>query len=200
MPNHISNRLKVIGTPEQVQEVMTYIQGDNPEEGTIDFNTITPMPKWVYGSNPDVLGISIEDTVYWGRENTCLEWAKKHWGTKWNAYDMPDRRNTSDTIHFSTAWSGVKDLIWKLGWIFPDVELDYKYADEDYGSRNNGEFRFKGREIIATLSYDALTKQAYELSFELSNNGKVPDHYMFDEEKDTYVCKEDEEFEGEEDE
>ena len=47
MPNHIQNRLKVIGTPDQIKEVLNFIASKD-EEGEavqIDFNKIKPMPE-----------------------------------------------------------------------------------------------------------------------------------------------------------
>jgi len=47
MPNHIQNRLKVIGDNLEVQKVFLAIKGEKNEDGTesqIDFNKIIPMP------------------------------------------------------------------------------------------------------------------------------------------------------------
>lgn len=47
MPNHIQNRLQVIGDNQEVQKVLTHIKGnyDDGKEMQIDFNKIKPMPK-----------------------------------------------------------------------------------------------------------------------------------------------------------
>ena len=53
MPNHIQNRLKVIGTPDQIKEVLTFISSKD-EKGELvqmDFNKIKPMPK---GMNTEI--------------------------------------------------------------------------------------------------------------------------------------------------
>lgn len=186
MSNHVFNKLKIIGTPEQIKEVKTFIQNDKLGIGTIDFNKITPMPKWVYGSSPDVKGIGQKDEHKWGKENTSLHWAKRNWNVKWNAYGQPDERNTEDTIYFQTAWSGVPVLIQKIAWIFPDITLEYSFADQDFGSSNCGKFRFKETKILGYVSCYNNSKEAYELSFELANNGEVPSEYVFNAEAYTY--------------
>ncbi|AHW61445.1 hypothetical protein SAMN05444285_106101 [Draconibacterium orientale] len=48
MPNHIYNRLEVIGTDEQVKQVLEFIKGEPFENGSemyIDFNKIIEKPK-----------------------------------------------------------------------------------------------------------------------------------------------------------
>lgn len=47
MPNHIQNRLQVIGDNEEVQKVFNHIKGkyDDGKEMQIDFNKIKPMPE-----------------------------------------------------------------------------------------------------------------------------------------------------------
>lgn len=47
MPNHIQNRIKFIGNPEEVKKILAHIEGVYEDGGKmqIDFNKITPMPK-----------------------------------------------------------------------------------------------------------------------------------------------------------
>ncbi|MEC0234057.1 hypothetical protein P4H71_06895 [Paenibacillus kribbensis] len=190
MPNNITNRVKVIGTDEQIQELFEFIKNDTLGIGTIDFNKITPMPKWVYGNSPEIRGISLDDEMLWGAENTVLGWSRKHWGTKWNAYAQPNDRNSKDTIFFETAWNGIPNLIQKLAWIFQKVEIEYSFADEDYGSSNCGFYRFEYDKINEKREYESRSEEAYELAFELVNNGEIPEWYIFNPETNTYECVE----------
>ncbi|MGM1048377.1 MAG: hypothetical protein ACQEXX_19870 [Bacillota bacterium] len=103
MPNYITNKMRVIGTEAQVSEVLEFIKLDDEGVGTIDFNKITPMPRWVYGNSPNIRGITLDDEKRWGDENTVLGWSRKHWGTKWNASAQPNSRSNYDTIYFETA-------------------------------------------------------------------------------------------------
>ncbi|WP_024833813.1 hypothetical protein [Ruminiclostridium josui] len=121
MPNHVTNRLTIIAEINRVSEIKNFIQiekSENNEEvygpGTIDLNKITPMPRWVYGSNPKVFGISRADEEKYGEDNTSLGWARKNWGTKWNAYGQPDKRNSDNVIFFQTAWNCPHELVKKL--------------------------------------------------------------------------------------
>lgn len=183
MPNYITNKLKVNGTPEQVKEVLDFI---NSENGSIDFNKITPMPKWIYGSDPKVTGIGREDEKKHGSENTCLEWSRKNWGTKWNAFGISFDPAIPNVIFFDTAWNGIPKLMQKLAWIFPEIEIEYSFYDEDTGY-NIGQYIFKDTDIIKQYVPEGGTKEAYDLVFELS--GKTPEEMGFEysENENNYV-------------
>ena len=78
------------------------------------------------------------------------DWSLGNWGTKWNAYEtsMSSPTETSVSIYFQTAWSGVPMLIEMLVQKFPNLSFEYKFADEDrghncgQGNGSNGEFEF----------------------------------------------------------
>jgi hypothetical protein len=81
------------------------------------------------------------------------DWRIQNWGTKWNAYytstgDMDDE--TTYTIYFQTAWSHPYPVLEKLVSMFPELEFDYKFADEDF-SYNTG--TGYGREGMLTMYY-----------------------------------------------
>lgn len=187
MPNHIANRLKIIGTPESVNAVLNFIKIEKSEEnnefygiGTIDFNKITPCPPWVFKENLDR-----EHEEKYGKENCWYEWNIKNWGTKWNAYNQTNEDKSPDTICFETAWSGVPKLIEKIAWIFPNVELQYEFADEDLGY-NVGRYNFKDTEIEDN-SPESHSKEAYELAFDLKDIDFEDYGYAYDETEQTYV-------------
>ena len=75
---------------------------------------------------------------------TWYEWCNKNWGTKWPAYCQT--QINSNTIEFQTAWAGVPELLRTLSEKFPEVTLEYEFADEDYG-HNVGEYTFKVGDI-----------------------------------------------------
>lgn len=187
MPNHITNILKIGGTEEQVSEVLEFIKCDKLGVGTIDFNKITPTPPWVSQS-----GYGRAQKEKYGEENCWYGWNIKHWGTKWNAYSQPSLRNTADTIHFETAWSNVSDLILKLSWIFPEVELYYRWADEDMGC-NVGSLRVKDGEITGMVLPKNSSTEAYKMAFEIT--GREPEDYCmrYDEGLDAYISTEEDE-------
>jgi hypothetical protein len=93
-------------------------------------------------------------------------WSIKHWGTKWNAYNMNDERNTADTIYFQTANGRPIPVIAKLSEVFPNVILILSYADEDSGS-NAGCIVFNAGIQLETFQPENQSKEAYDMYFEL---------------------------------
>ena len=92
---------------------------------------------------------------------TWYEWCSKNWGTKWNAYDIEDS-DLPNSITFNTAWRFPYPVIQKLSEIFPDVTIEFVYADEDCGS-NTGCGEFKAGELVNSEFPDTDSKRAYEL-------------------------------------
>lgn len=93
------------------------------------------------------------------------EWSIQNWGTKWNAYGFGDR-DTNDTIYFETAWSAPLPVLEKLAEKFPDVIIDFKWADEDTGT-NTGHIVVKGGEVLVDERPKNRSKEAYEMRFDL---------------------------------
>lgn len=196
MPNHITNKLTIVGHPRDVEDVFDFIKIDydasHPNEsgaGTIDFNKITPMPAWVYGSKSDIIGITADDEQTYGAENCVLGWSRINWGTKWNAYGQPSMRNNENTIYFETAWNGVPSLMQKIAWMFPDVTVEYGHASEDFGA-NVAAHKFKGTDVLMQYIPSNGSKEAYELAKEIK--GELPDWLEFDESINNYKEKDDE--------
>ena len=173
MPNHIKNRLIINGSKEQIEEVKNFLKAKDEENVAMDFSNITPIPKWVYQGN---LGKKEEEK--YGKENCWYDWRCKNWGTKWNAYETTSYDNV---IEFETAWCGVPDLMQKLAMIFPHVEFEYMYADEDYG-HNAGIFTMKDTQYCEHY-IENHSKEAYDLAFELWGEC---DYYVWNEETQTY--------------
>lgn len=179
MPNHITNRLKIVGTKEQITKVYDFLGGKE-----IDFNNITPKPLWVY--NKDLVISPTENSeAKYGEENCWYQWNLKNWGSKWGAYDIPDKRSTEDTIYFTTAWASAVDLMQKVGWMFPDVILEYSWADEDLGY-NVCKVRFKDTEILDTNVPKPGSKEAYALAFEIMQSAPEDYDMRYDENTGNY--------------
>lgn len=45
MPNHITNRLELVGDQSKINKLLEAVRYDNEPIGTLDFNKIIPMPK-----------------------------------------------------------------------------------------------------------------------------------------------------------
>lgn len=96
---------------------------------------------------------------------TWYDWSLDNWGTKWNAYNQQDERNTIDTIFFQTAWNSPILLIRKLSGMFPFVTIELTFADESGGY--TGRLKFHGGEFIEINQPGRRSKEAYEICFEL---------------------------------
>lgn len=193
MPRNVMNKIQINGTEEQVQEVFRFLQDDEMGAGSIDFRKITPMPQWVYGSSPDEMEFTEETEMKWGEENLAHGWGKLHWGTKWNAYGLADKRNgQGNAIHFQTAWDGIPTLMQKIAWIFPDIEVEYWFASEDIGSSGNGYYRFRKEKTLEKRTNAAFTKEAYEFWFDVW--GGMPAYIRYNSATDNYEHLSEEEY------
>ena len=92
---------------------------------------------------------------------TWYEWSTATWGTKWNAFNQ--NFEEPNVLWFDTAWEGVPLLIQTLSEIFPDVEFQYAYADEDLGS-NVGKGTIRNGETDMTFP-DNGSNEAFEIVF-----------------------------------
>lgn len=95
------------------------------------------------------------------------EWSINMWGTKWNAcgYDNEADYSQNDSIYFQTAWSAPIPVIKKLSELYPSIEMNIRYADEDLG-QNCGELILKGGEVINKL-IPKTNKEALEFAAEV---------------------------------
>lgn len=182
MPNNIQNRLQVIGTSEQINTVLNFLNGEN---GIVDFNRITPQPENIFLDNLGDDDRSVCKLL--GRPN-WYDWNRENWGTKWNAYQLNDERDTFDTVHFQTAWSAPKDFMYKLSTVFPAVKFKFSWADEDTGS-NCGDLLIKNGDIIDGMVPINQSKEAYEICFSLHPDERqryklVGDRYEYDEDSE----------------
>jgi hypothetical protein len=181
MPNHITNKLRVKGRREDVEKLFESIKS---EERDIDFEKIIPMPNHIYRGN-----LSREKELKYGKENCWYDWSCNNWGTKWNAYDI--YKSSEDTILFDTAWAGVPNLMNELSKQHPNVELHYKYADEDTGHNVDEHIIKNGSDLCSDIQSES--KEAYEIYIELKGKSNC---LYFDEKIDNYVMKDCDECEG----
>lgn len=212
MPNHIQNKLQIVGDPARVKEIFSQICDS---DGCIDFEKIIPSPqvikdvgeihhgivtaveaKYMANVDPNPLiavlelnsrrkaSVKKEDEPAFERSCKAYEetgfvywydWNVDNWGTKWNAYDQPDERNATDTMYFQTAWSAPRPIISKLAEMFPDVEINLWYADEDSGC-NTGHIIHKGG-LSRDERFANESAKAYDLYFELHPDRR--DNYVF---------------------
>lgn len=234
MPNHIKNRIKLITTPEKVEEIVKVFGTKREAElhrafddsiicreknskgfsvGWFNEKTgeFTQRDKKVVQGLPEGWEFEVEQAVLVFPDftkvipppdvpayrdepsqdkvrndpNWWYTWNINNWGTKWTGYDF--EQEAWNTFTFETAWSGVPKIIERISERFPDVEIEYEFADEDTG-RNCGSMTFLNGEVENEYYPDSGTKEAYDLAFKLRPYRK-DDYVLVD---DNYVYKEEE--------
>ena len=85
---------------------------------------------------------------------TWYEWSIENWGTKWDACEVGyDIYKETITLWFDTAWSTPLPIFLELSKLFPTLDIDVDFADEDLGC-NCGEYKLKGGELTSDLKGD----------------------------------------------
>ena len=143
MPNHVTT---ILTAPKEVLDSLY-------KDEYVDFGTVIPMP------DEDDPIFTAERTDYGGGMVgyslggfSPMDWARAHWGTKWNAYDT--ERRAEDQLKFETAWSHPDPVIIALSEKFPEAEIHVRYADEDLGS-NFGEYFLLNGEITQSTEFES---------------------------------------------
>lgn len=130
MPNHITNRIKLIGEPQEVSRVLELVKNDKYGIGTIDFEKIIPMPDNIFRGS-----LGKAEMEKYGNNN-WYDWSVANWGTKWNSYgydESVDYSKNKDSLFFLTAWAAPHPVVAKLAEMFPDLTFEHEWADEDIG-------------------------------------------------------------------
>jgi hypothetical protein len=205
MPNHVTNRLTIIGTEEQVKQVREAINGER-EDQFIDFHKIAPMPKELEGTRSPLKIISqeeydiqelkianddlTENERNWGisrglTQELADEYKKKFGYAEWYSWQNANwgtKWNAYsqveldiDCIEFQTAWATPYELLVKLSNMFPEVTFEVKYADEDFGY-NVGEFVLFGGEVVSENIPEGGSVEALEIAMNIQYG--TPDEYF----------------------
>lgn len=111
------------------------------------------------------------------------EWSLEHWGVKWNACDASREGNV---IVFETPWDGVPELMFMISAKFPQVVMDYEFADEDFGY-NTARYTFVGGEVISEYEPSDNTIESRQLSKSIL--GWEPSEDFDDETEEEYVTE-----------
>jgi hypothetical protein len=223
MPNHITNRLTIIGTEEQVKQVREAIKGER-EDQFIDFNKIAPIPKELENTQSPLKIISqeeydiqelkianddlTENERNWGisrglTQKLADEYRKKFGYAEWYGWQNANwgtKWNAYDqcsidenVIEFQTAWSTPHSLLVNLSKLFPEVTFEVRFADEDFGY-NVGEFTLFGGEEIDCNIPDGGSDEAFEMAMDIQY-GTPEDYFDCNQEifTDYYINEDDEE-------
>lgn len=107
------------------------------------------------------LGVTAVDNINRYDAPTWYEWANKNWGTKLNACHCSCDKK-SKALSFQTAWQAPLSAICKLSAMFPSVQMDLEFADEDIG-HNCGRVVFKNGDIKEIYKPEE-GREAYEFT------------------------------------
>jgi hypothetical protein len=156
VPNHVTN---VIQAPRHVLHSLL------TEDG-IDFGRVIPRPadddpmftatRTDYGNG--MVGYSIDGF-------SPVDWAREHWGTKWNAYEQ-DIADQDGYLRFATAWTHPAPVIVALSRLHPTEPISVRYADEDIG-HNVGEYVIQAGEITHRTVLPGGAPEAQEFAAQL---------------------------------
>jgi len=125
MPNHVSNRIVIIGTQKGFQDtIVNTITTNNGDGDQIDFKKLIPIPRHIYQNH-----LSKDDELDFQSHNCWSEWNRKNWGTKWNAYETVIKYGDELIIDFQTAWSVPYPFIIALSNLLA-TKFKLKYYDE----------------------------------------------------------------------
>lgn len=177
MPNHIYNVVTFDCSHERAAEILKAVEMEGCGLGSIDFEKLIPMPDDVYRGP---LGAK-EMAMYPGEKN-WYDFSVRFWGSKWNSYGYDYLPKKDDALVFNTAWSAVPQVIAKLSETYPEVTVDYCWADEDFGS-NTGRLQFKNGEVVDGYIPADQSSEAYEFAAAVQDSTLEDFGYVLD--KDT---------------
>ncbi len=107
---------------------------------------------------------------------TWYEWSINNWGTKWNAYDCVEydqEPKEIEEIFLNTAWSAPHPILDKLASMYPDIEIEHEWSDEDFGY-NLGRRSFRDGEEIELYIPETM-KEAYEFALKVQGYESMED-------------------------
>ena len=188
---------KVIPMPEELN-IPSSSSGDlgmrylllnakHPISWTEDDRSFMEHMEKVKEENPDRFNEDIElgkkylsNIAKYGYKD-WYEWSCNNWGTKWNASEI--EWIADNCVEFETAWSFCHPIVKKLSEMFPDVAIEFSYADEDCSS-NTGTGTIKNAEEIDCEYPDTGDKRAYEIYLDL--HPEYEDELVYDPDLDNY--------------
>ena len=197
MPNWVTNRIRIKGSKEVLEEILKKhvktiewedTTGAKRRDEKFDFNTIIPEPSKVedcpeeYRLDLHTGSVEVSEERPWFN---WYAWRCSKWGTKWNAHDTQVCGEPEDgeiEIWFETAWSPTVAIYERFALMHPDVEIEAAYVEEQ-GPYYTGVFGFRNGECVSSEEPEGESKRAHEIMFDLWGN---QDAYEYDAETDNY--------------
>jgi len=160
MPNHVTNEVTFSGDENSIKLLLVAVKSKNKVD-LFSINSFYPMPiklegtcspakiiteaemkvwkdklakgelnQWEQDYHPITLKMQRDYIKRFGTDN-WYNWKVQNWGTKWDVYDVSE---IEGGFSFDTAWATPYNALVRLSTLFPDVEINVRYADEDFGS------------------------------------------------------------------
>ena len=180
MPNWVITRIYITGPEDKIKEFEDKVIRLGEEEEVFSFNRINkrpeeldntqcppPKPKKIKVKTQTGEELEIEEIADCNNatpemcrdlesrfgHNNWYDWNNWNWGTKWDCsesiYSQEDKM-----LEFQTAWSCPQEILLKMTEMFPDIQFNGSYADEDFGS-NVGYITNGGAYSLDDLSEEA---------------------------------------------
>lgn len=128
-----------------------------------DFKKVIPPPDDPAYNDEPSQDVAEKSPFWW------YTWNCKYWGSKWGGYSY--QQLAINTFQFDTAWSSVPKIIEVISLEFPELIIEYMWADEDIGG-NVGEIIVQGGDIISDNIPESCSNEAYELVFKIKPETK----------------------------
>jgi hypothetical protein len=161
-----------------IEKILSQVKSEQSE---FDFNKIVPMPEELRNTTAPTNILSDEEYAKtplrgitqamsdelkqkFGFDN-WYDWAYQHWGTKWNADEVIINDNQ---IEFNTAWNCSEPIFIKLSEMFPNVNFEVEFSDEDFGY-NVGKFKLFEGIIVDSFYPKGGSEEAYELALDIQD-------------------------------
>ena len=210
MPNHVTNRLTIIGEVTEVAKVLLEIKGSQDDQ-FIDFNTFAPMPNELRSVTSPTRIISQEDYdkqeeriakneltdleknfgVSRGiTKEISAEYQNKFGADNWYDWSIEnwgtkwnayDQSIFDNEIVFCTAWSTSQMAIQLLSIKYPNAKFCIQYADEDFGY-NVGEYHVENGVITYIYIPNGGSKEALRMAMDINGD---QEYYL-----ENYLCDE----------
>jgi hypothetical protein len=196
MPNWCQNETEVLGSVEDITEILRLAQTTQYELDEVDgelkvyetpfsMNGLVPMPSHLLNTKATV-GKEKEgefaNAIAGNRDYEYSDWygwRLAHWGTKWDLNPettqlnemVVNDDNASFSISYDTAWSPVNDFWIKVSEMFPNVRIDNRFFEE--GCNFIGQTIIEGGETLADECGEITAEDYTKAGAVLDNEGNI---------------------------
>lgn len=178
MPNHITNHVIITGEEKYLKLIAKLM--DTKERCEVQNFGADGKIETLYKYVDNTFNFEALISMPESEKDNWYDWRVKHWGTKWNSYDIGERilENCELFYCFCTAWDAPHPIIEKLSRMFPAVEIQHKFIDEGWCFA--GENIWKAGIQIADIDYDCHHNDPSFRAFHFQMYGTYPESYEDD--------------------